>query len=156
MMRIPAVVFCSFMLISCATGDASTRQTVGTVSGVVIGGLIGSQIGGGSGRIVAAGVGALVGGLIGHQVATLLDENDRKAAAAAEQQARTAPIGESVTWSNPDTGNHGTVVATSEGIANDGRTCREFRHTVTVEGRAEDAFGTACLGSDGEWEHVQS
>lgn len=97
------IAACAFLFLgSCATGDPSTRQTVGTVGGAVIGGLIGSQIGGGSGRIVAAGVGALLGGLLGHQIATMMDENDRRAAAAAEQQARTAPIGEPVAWSNPE------------------------------------------------------
>lgn len=36
----------------------------------------------------------------------------------------------------------------------EGRTCREFRRTVTIGGRPQPAYGTACRESDGSWHIV--
>jgi hypothetical protein len=35
--------------------------------------------------------------------------------------------------------------------AENGRTCREYQTTVTVGGRPQNAYGTACLEPDGAW-----
>jgi hypothetical protein len=35
--------------------------------------------------------------------------------------------------------------------SNDGSYCREFQTTVVIDGRPENAFGTACLQPDGSW-----
>lgn len=37
----------------------------------------------------------------------------------------------------------------------DGRYCREYQTTVTVEGRQQPSFGTACLEADGAWRIVK-
>jgi hypothetical protein len=36
----------------------------------------------------------------------------------------------------------------------DGRYCREYQATITVDGSYQPAYGTACLGSDGAWRIV--
>ena len=36
----------------------------------------------------------------------------------------------------------------------DGTYCREFQQTVTVGGRTEEAYGTACRQPDGSWKIV--
>jgi len=36
----------------------------------------------------------------------------------------------------------------------DGRYCREYQTTITVEGRPQPSYGTACLGPDGAWRIV--
>ncbi len=38
--------------------------------------------------------------------------------------------------------------------ASNGLTCREFQTTITVEGRPQPAYGTACLQPDGQWKVV--
>lgn len=38
--------------------------------------------------------------------------------------------------------------------AADGRYCREYQATITVEGRPQASFGTACLQPDGSWRIV--
>ena len=54
-----AVVAASMLgLGGCATMD---RQTVGTVGGAVVGGLVGSSIGGTGATVLGAGAGALLG-----------------------------------------------------------------------------------------------
>ncbi len=69
--------------------------------------------------------------------------------------AQTAPIGETIQWNNPATGNYGTVTPTRGGYAADGAYCREFQQTVTVGNRTQDAYGTACRQPDGSWKMVQ-
>ena len=63
--------------------------------------------------------------------------------------ATEAPIGEAITWSNG--GAEGTVVAIREGTDAGGNICREFQHSVIIDGQAEDAWGTACKQADGTW-----
>ena len=29
--------------------------------------------------------------------------------------------------------------------------CREYQHTVTIDGKQEKAYGTACRQPDGSW-----
>jgi surface antigen len=38
--------------------------------------------------------------------------------------------------------------------AADGRYCREYQATITVDGKYQPAYGTACLGPDGAWRIV--
>ncbi len=69
-------------------------------------------------------------------------------------QATTAPIGQAITWN--DGGATGSVVALRDGTSTSGRYCREFQQTVTVGGKAEQAYGTACQQPDGAWEIVST
>ena len=61
-------------------------------------------------------------------------------------------IGQQVAWRNPDNGNQGTVTPIREGNdTSTGAYCREYQQTVTVNGRTEQAYGTACRQPDGSW-----
>jgi hypothetical protein len=55
------------------------------------------------------------------------------------------------TWVNPDSGLGETVtpVRTFAGAA--GQPCREFVTTITIAGRSEQGYGTACRQPDGSW-----
>lgn len=57
-------------------------------------------------------------------------------------------------WANPDAGRSGTVVPVRTYSDAAGRPCREFVTTVTIGGRQERAFGTACRQPDGVWRIV--
>lgn len=142
-------------LSACQTDSWGTKQTVGTGAGAVLGGLAGSQIGGGSGRLWATGAGALLGALAGSEIGMSLDRADRMYMGDAQSKAYSAPIGEPIVWNNPESGNHGTYVATREGTnKTTGRYCREYQQTVYVGGKQESAYGTACQQPDGSWEIV--
>jgi len=135
--------------------DAGTKETLGTLGGAAAGGLIGSQIGSGSGQLIAVGAGVLIGGWLGNKIGKDLDENDRRKLEEAQAKAHEAPVGEEVTWSNPDNGHSGTVVATREGTSDStGEYCREYQQTVTVGGETQEAYGTACRQEDGSWRVV--
>ena len=141
------VAVLAIALTTAACAGAGTKQTVGTVGGAAIGGLIGSQIGDGTGRLIATGAGVEIG--------RSMDEVDRLKNDRAVQTATAAPIGETITWNNPDSGNSGAVTPTRDGTASSGEYCREFQQTVTIGGKTEEAYGIACRKPDGSWEIVQ-
>ena len=82
----------------------------------------------------------------------LLNEAQERAHEAAQVRATTAPVGETIVWNQG--GATGSVTAVREGTSTAGRTCREFQQTVTIGGKSEQAYGTACLQADGAWEVV--
>jgi len=136
----------------CASQNNNPKATGGAIAGGVGGALLGSLFGGGNGRIAAVAVGTLVGAMIGQEIGKSLDAADRAAIDRAENRATTAPIGQTITWKNPDSGNKGTVTPVREGNDKKGRYCREFRQTIEIGGRLEDGYGTACRQADGSWQ----
>jgi hypothetical protein len=63
-----------------------------------------------------------------------------------------APVGAPVRWRENDTA--GTLVTTAERYDTAGRYCREYQRSVVVAGREQQAWGTACLQPDGDWQIV--
>ncbi|MFQ5468060.1 MAG: RT0821/Lpp0805 family surface protein [Kiloniellaceae bacterium] len=92
---------------------------------------------------------------MGSEIGRTMDEVDRQKAERAYTQATTAPVGQTITWNNPNTGNSGTVTPTRDGTSTTGEYCREFQQTVTVGGQEQDAYGVACRKPDGSWEIQQ-
>jgi surface antigen len=133
-----------------AVGEAN-KTTAGTAAGAVGGGLLGAQIGHGGGQLAAVAAGTLLGAFIGHQVGESLDRADIEYARRAQDQAYAAPIGQQIIWSNPQSGAGGTVTPTREGNDSTGHYCREYQSTVTIGGKTEQAYGTACRQPDGSW-----
>ncbi|HYC04733.1 MAG TPA: RT0821/Lpp0805 family surface protein [Azospirillaceae bacterium] len=142
-------------LTACAeTGSRDTtagvsNKTIGTVGGAAGGALIGSQFGKGSGKTAATILGGVLGALAGREIADRLSDDDRDRAATAERTA--VARNETITWNNPDTGNRGTIQPRRTYTSNDGRTCRDYSHTVYVNGQPQEANGTACRQEDGTW-----
>jgi surface antigen len=88
-------------------------------------------------------------------VGNLLDERDKKLAAETAQRAmETSPTGKSATWRNPDNGHYGTVTPVKTYQSANGSYCREYQQTVTIDGKQENANGTACRQPDGSWKIV--
>jgi surface antigen len=140
---------------ACQTMDGSnTKQVVGTGGGAIIGGILGSKVGGGSGQLWATGAGALLGALVGSEIGKSLDAADRGYASKATHQAYDAPVGETISWRNPDSGNYGNITPTRDGYSSSGRYCREYQQTIYVGGKKESGYGTACRQPDGSWEIV--
>jgi hypothetical protein len=81
-----------------------------------------------------------------------LSEVQQREHEAAQIAATTAPLGERIIWQEGNAS--GYVVATREGTTTSGRYCREFQQEVSIGGRIEEAYGTACRNPDGSWEVV--
>ena len=130
------------------------KQTGGTVVGGIAGAIAGAQFGQGSGRVAAGAVGALLGALVGSEVGRSLDKADLTYANQANQRAQSAPLNQPIQWNNPQSGNYGTVTPIKDGTTASGAYCREFQQTVTIGGKTESAYGTACRQPDGTWKVV--
>jgi surface antigen len=162
--RTATIAVVALGLAACAAPTAGERQpgevgaanktTAGTILGAVGGGLLGSQIGSGKGTLIAVGAGTLLGAFLGKSVGESLDRADVNYANQAQTKAHAAPIGQQISWSNPETGNSGTVTPRREGTDTGGNYCREYQQTITVSGKTEQAYGTACRQPDGTWKVV--
>ena len=142
------LVLLSFVLISCE----GHRTAVGGVGGAAAGGFLGHALGGGTAGIIG---GAIAGGLIGGAIGDRMDAADRRESERAAQQAfETAPSGQSTGWTNPDSGNHGTITPTRTFQTANNEYCREFQQTVVIGGEEEQAHGTACRQPNGSWRIV--
>jgi surface antigen len=140
----------------CAGSEYGTKETVGTLLGGVGGAVAGAQFGRGTGQVAAGAAGALLGAFLGNQAGKSLDRADQQFAYRAEQDAlEHTPSGNEVTWSNPDSGNYGSIKPVQTYQSSEGRYCREYTHTVVIGGEPQDAYGRACRQPDGSWE-VQS
>lgn len=141
----------SIALAACSEGPGFSGTDVGTGIGAVSGAVIGSQFGGGSGQTVAAVVGALAGAWVGNKVAQGMTAQDRGYYEGAASRAASAPVGQQIVWSNPQSGNQGSITPVREGRDSGGNACREYQQTVTIGGKTERAYGTACKQPDGSW-----
>jgi surface antigen len=139
----------SFGLAAC-----ETKRESGTAIGAITGAVIGNQFGKGSGKVAATFAGAVIGGIVGNQIGKDLDARDRELARQAEYDAwESGPPGRPVRWQNPNNGRYGEIVA--EGYYDRGGSrCRDFIHTVWIDGRRQQMRGTACRNPDGTWTQV--
>lgn len=148
-----ALVSGALLLGACAnSGGGGSGETVGALGGAAAGGLLGSQIGSGGGNIAATVAGVALGALAGRELGRRLSGTDQERASSAERAAVSR--NEQVTWSSPNSGNRGTIEPTRSYTNSDGYLCREYTHTVYVEGERETAKGVACRQSDGTWKLV--
>lgn len=149
--RLAAGACAALMLASCSA-DSGPKEAGGTAAGAVAGGLIGSAFGNTPGtRLAGALVGATVGGFLGNRIGAALDDEDKRRAYAAQMQAlETGPSGAPVAWRNPESGRYGNVVPGPAYQVN-GESCRQYTHTVYIDGSPQTDRGTACRNPDGTW-----
>lgn len=150
------VVAAGLLLSGCASSGYGNKETVGTIAGAALGAWAGSAIDNrGSGGVVAIAAGTVIGGLIGNQIGRGLDKVDRMEAQRAQYRSlEYGRSGQSTDWYNPDSGHRGSYVARPAYKNDTGLYCREFTQTVTIAGKREDAYGTACRQQDGAWKVV--
>ena len=126
--------------------SACNSDTVGAIIGAVLGGVIGAHQDRGAGPVVGGAlIGAVLGGLLGHAI----DESNQ---ACVSDVLEYVPSNRSVYWEDGGYGYEVTPMRTYE--PEPGRYCREYQTVVTVGGRAEQAYGTACRQPDGSWQIV--
>ena len=114
-------------------GGQGGKESLGQLAGAIGGGIIGSNVGGGKGQLIATGVGALAGAWLGGELGRSLDKADQQFMSNAVNQAQSAPIGEPIQWSNPESGNSGVVTPVRDGFAGNNY-CREYEQTIIVDG----------------------
>ncbi|HET6390805.1 RT0821/Lpp0805 family surface protein [Hyphomicrobium sp.] len=153
--RLSLPVMAAALLCACSNGQGGVDNTgTGLVLGSIAGGVIGNQFGKGSGNVAATVAGAVVGGIVGSQIGKSLDERDRRLAEEAEYDAlERGQSGSPRQWRDPETGHYGEIVPSKpykRGVAD----CRDYTHTVYIDGRPQKVHGTACRSSDGTWQSV--
>lgn len=152
-------ILCSLSLVllltNCAGQDGRVnKKGVGTVLGGLAGAALGSQFGKGSGQVIGIGLGAIAGAFAGNQIGEMMDEHDKmKMQMTANNSLENAPSGKASTWKNPDSGNYGSFTPTKT-YQDNGRYCREYTQSVTVAGKSQQAYGTACRQPDGTWQVI--
>ncbi|MCX7353556.1 MAG: RT0821/Lpp0805 family surface protein [Alphaproteobacteria bacterium] len=153
--KLGIAVVCVAMLGACAqqdSGGIGTKTAVGAAGGAAGGGLIAAAAGGGAPAIAA---GVIVGGLLGGAAGNMLDDQDKRTAQQTTQNSlESTPTGQASTWKNPDNGNSGTVTPTRTYTNAQGQNCREFQQTISVGGKIEQGYGTACRDANGNWRIV--
>lgn len=155
------------------------KEFLGLIGGAVGGGFIGNTIGKGSGRTVATAAGAVLGGLAGQSVGRSLDRADRYEQRSYGHYDNTGYYGrggyyeQNTVYYNepapqrvyyvapsyerrvrtyevmPAPASY-TIVDNSVG-SRGGDYCREYNQNVTVGGRTQASYGTACMQPDGSW-----
>lgn len=142
-------------LAGCAADGRTDKTAMGTLLGAAAGAWAGSSVGKGDGKVVATAVGTLLGATVGNQIGKTMTEVDRQRARDAERRAYAAPIGETIVWNNPQSGNSGMITPMRDGRSTAGNYCREFQSEVTIGGKREQAVGRACQQPDGSWRIVE-
>jgi surface antigen len=142
-------------LAACSGPDGRVNNSdVGLGAGAVLGGVIGNQFGRGSGRVVGTMAGAVIGGIVGHDIGRKLDQRDRMLAQQAEVDAwERGQSGRPVQWRNPENGRYGEIVP-MQPYRRGNYDCRDYTHTVYIDGRPQAMRGTACRNPDGTWSNV--
>jgi surface antigen len=147
-----AVAAAAGLLVAGCAADSGPKETTGAVVGGVTGGLIGSTIGNGRGQVAATVLGAALGAVVGGAVGRSLDEADRDYAyRAADRGFRSNRV---TYWENPASGHRGRFRPRRTYQNDEALTCRDFEHTIWVDGEPEVVEGTACEMTDGSWRVV--
>lgn len=128
------------------------KSDFGALAGAVGGAVVGSKVGKGTGNVAGIAAGTLLGAYIGNQVGASLDRADMayydKTSQYALEETKTGQVSK---WSNPDSGNYGTITPTRTYQTADNSYCREYTQTINVGGKEVDSYGTACRQPDGSW-----
>ena len=151
--RIIAIVMIPIVLTACGPEGPSKADT-GLVVGAAAGGIIGNQVGKGSGNVLATVAGAMIGGIVGSEIGRSMDKQDRLLAQQAEYAAlEEGESGNPRRWRNPDNDHYGDIVP-SRPYKRGSVDCRDYTHTIYIDGKPRTMRGTACRNPDGTWRNV--
>ena len=101
-----------------------------------------------------AGPAGISGGVLSGAIGANLGEEDRQRADAAEMQAlESGEPGIPVGWRGDGPKRYGTVVPGAPYSARGAR-CRDYSHSIYLDGKPQIARGTACRNPDGSWSPV--
>src|SRR3954454_10694420 len=152
--RVLAIAWIGAALAACSS-DSGPKEIGGTLVGAGAGAAIGNAVGGSAGnRALGTITGAALGGMLGNRIGAAMDDEDKRRAYAAQVQAlESGPSGAPVAWRNPDSGRYGSIVPGPASEQN-GMSCRQYTHTIYIDGNPQTARGAACRNPDGTWQPV--
>lgn len=150
-----SVLTCSLLFSSACQQTAGNNSSTGALIGGVTGALAANHIGKGSGKVAATMLGAFAGAVIGSEIGQYMDSLDKQKANEAFTESTKAPVGRTITWNNPESGHSGSFKTVRDGTSSNGEYCREYQSKVTIGGKVENAYGTACRRPDGSWEIIK-
>ena len=133
--------------------DRDNQTAAATIVGAGAGILLASELyGTGTGGAIAMlGFGTL-GAAGGYYLAQqLLPQEQQAMSYAAYRSLQSTPVGETVNWQDPDTGNSGTFTPLRAYVDNQRRPCRELRTTLSVGPETSKGRTTVCRISDTAW-----
>ena len=156
MKKILVVVLSVGLLGACESngGGGNNNEVIGTLLGAGLGVALGAHAKGNAKAptMIMAGV---LGGALGNRLGAKLDRADRQKHQQTSNYAlENGRSYETAGWYNPDTGHRGSVTPEPAYQREDGRYCREFQQTITVNGEEQKGYGTACRQPDGSWEII--
>ncbi|MDR9808607.1 hypothetical protein [Rhizobium hidalgonense] len=96
----------------------------------------------------AAFLTALQGGLVGRSGVNLSDSDRQRALEAEYRALEGAAVGQPMLWTGKDV--TGKVVAAAPYQVGS-QNCRQYTHTLTVDGKDTVVRGAACRNEDGSW-----
>lgn len=132
--------------------NVNSGMLIGAVGGMVVGGIAGSYLGGGLANNMFIAAGVVTGGIVGASIGRQLGASDRAMHDTTTTRAlSSANDGESVAWTNPETGTRGVIRPVRSFTAADGKYCRDFRSTVAREKDFFSGNGIGCQQADGRW-----
>ena len=133
------------------------KEAVGTVVGALLGGIVGSRFGKGGGKKAATILGAVAGGYAGNRYGESLDCQDKQYhSQTAHEALEFQPAGRPSSWKNPDSGHAGTITPIKTWQRETGQFCRDYTQSIVIDGKVEEATGTACRDDEGAWQIVSS
>ncbi|TXI10947.1 MAG: hypothetical protein E6Q76_03185 [Rhizobium sp.] len=91
---------------------------------------------------------ALDGGIVGRTGLKLSDSDKQRALEAEYRALESSPLGQPVAWKGRDAS--GEVIAAAPYQVGS-QNCRQYTHTITVDGKPSTARGAACRNDDGTW-----
>ena len=148
--RVLVIALLGAAVAACAS-DSGPKELPSTLVGA--GAAAGSAAGAPAGnRAAGAASNAAIGSMLGNRIGAAMDDEDKRRAYAAQIQAlESGPSGAPVAWRNPDSGRYGSIVP-GPATEQNGMSCRQYTHTVYLEGKPQTARGAACRGPDGNWQ----
>lgn len=132
------------------------KQGAGHLLGGAAGALIASQFGHGDGKLVGVALGTLAGAAFGGMIGEKLDRDDKAIAQRTMMSTlENAPDQQVRSWRNPNTNHSGNFrVTCTEELPYDNLVCRDYVHSVIIDGRQQQVHGRACRDMRdrrGEW-----
>lgn len=101
--------------------------------------------------VKATVVAAMGAGLVGTGLGTRLARSERRLALEAEYKAlEYTPAGQEVKWQGDSPDRSGEVVA-AQPYRVGSQDCRQYTHTLSIDGQKQMSRGTACRNADGSW-----
>ena len=93
-------------------------------------------------------IAALQGGIIGRSGVDISDSDLQRALEAEYRALESAAVGQPVVWSGRNVS--GRVVASAPYQVGS-QNCRQYTHSVTIDGKETVARGSACRNDNGSW-----